>query len=291
KMNKKILTYTTEETGIEKFTLDLNALYENKNDRQRFEQKWDLFYKLDERNAKVFKKTKDKLIYLSESWIPTKLDNRPPVLLLFGNPAPHSVSARMYFAYEGKGREHRIWRIFRGISLLAWNNPFSVVGDTLFNNNQTPRERFYDLDYNSPFRLAMAVYFSIPSHPSDPIWSGVGGLHRLFGEKAIGLIEKEEKKRVHQIISQFMPKDGGIIVFQKDAYNGIKKKNSPNYSLKETINGSIEANYWFNPKIKIFGVPPTRFLQGKKAKKSLENSINELKKYFVRIVHLDKVNK
>jgi len=231
------------------------------------------FYKSDRHNSDVFKRNEENLSYLSESWVPTKKDSRLPVLLLFGNPASHSVVARMYFSYEGKGREHRIWRIFREVSLLNWVDPLPVVAGSLFDSSKVIKKRFFDLDYNSPFRLAMVVYFSMPSAPSEPSWSGVNGLCKLFGRKAIRLIENEEQKRIRRIVENFMPDGGVIIAFQKDAYNGVVTKEASGYSLRGALAGELEAKSGLHPKVKVFGVPPTRFLQGRKAKQVLKDII------------------
>jgi hypothetical protein len=264
------------ELGLNKFTLRLDLLYPNKRDRERFEHRWSHFYKADKDSSRVFKRKDNNLVYLSESWIPKKLNNRPPLLLLFGNPAPHSVAAGMYFAYEGNRREHRIWRIFRETSLLEWKDSILTTTDNLFHPNELVKEKFFSLDYQSPFRLAMEVYFSIPSPPSDPAWSGVGGLHRLFGKKAISAIEDKEQNRIKEVILNFFSARGGIIAFQKDTYNGVKEAKAPEYSLKAAMEGKLVTTCRFNPKVQVFGVPPTRFLQGKKAKQALKRAISQL---------------
>ncbi len=275
-MSQPLLSRKRKELGVEECNLNLNLLYPNEKDRQRFELKWNNFYKSDSQNPNVFRKTNNNLVYLSESWIPTRKDDRPPVLLLFGNPASHSVVARMYFAYEGNKREHRVWRIFREISLLHWHAPLPTASVSLTNTSKLLKKKFYDLKYDSPFRLAMAVYYSMPSAPSEPQWSGVAGLYRLFGKKAMDLIEIEEQKRIKQMIKQFMPKKGAIIAFQKDAYNGVRGLKSPGYSLKMVLDGKLKAKCKLDSQTKVFGVPPTRFLQGHKAKQVLKDSITRL---------------
>jgi len=261
------------EVGVEEFSLNLDRIYRGEEEKRLFDIRWRSFFESDRYNSLVFKRIGNNLEYLSESWIPTKKDNRPPLLLLFGNPAPHSVVSRMYFAYEGKGKEHRVWRIFREVGLLEFEGLNLVSNGSLFGGSESIKKRFYDLDYKSPFRLAMVVYFSMPSPPSEPKWSGVGGLHKLFGEKALRIIEREEQKRIKRIISSFLPKKGRIITFQKDAYNGVKEINSPAYSLNLALEGKLKSRCRFNKKVEVIGVPPTRFLQGQKAKLVLKNAI------------------
>ena len=46
---------------------------------------------------------KDDLVYRTEQLVPEKKDKRPPLLLVFGNPASHSVQAGMFFAFDDDG--------------------------------------------------------------------------------------------------------------------------------------------------------------------------------------------
>ena len=77
--------------------IDLTLLYERKGERKRFEEKWAAFLASDPGNTKVFSKRKNKLIYRSEHLIPERKDKRPPLFLVFGNPATHSVERGMFF--------------------------------------------------------------------------------------------------------------------------------------------------------------------------------------------------
>ena len=49
------------------------------------------------------------LVYFTEEITPEKTDSRKPLLPPFGNPALQSAIEEMFFAGEGKGKEHRIW--------------------------------------------------------------------------------------------------------------------------------------------------------------------------------------
>ena len=92
--------------------IDLKQLFPatKKRERERFEKKWEAFLESDSCNRDIFKREGDYLIYQSEQLIPTKLDNRPPLLLVLGNPASHSVKEGMFFSFEGDKKEHRFWK-------------------------------------------------------------------------------------------------------------------------------------------------------------------------------------
>lgn len=270
-----LFVYKFIEQGLEKFTINLKALYQDDDERKKFENRWKDFFISDKDNKNVFTKTDDTLTYLSESFIPTKIDNRPSLLLLFGNPATHSVISKSYFSYEGNNREHRIWRIFREVGLINFNNDV-VTRDNLFEVNKLIKRKFFGLAYNSPFRIGMAVYYSMPSTASKPPWSGVAGVQKLLGKPAMQIIEEEEQKRIAKMVNDFLGVRGGIIAFQKDAYNGLRNQKSSVYNLNDSLSSGLVTKYKLDSRIPLVGVAPTRFLQGRKAKQTLKKSMTLL---------------
>ncbi|OEU66962.1 MAG: hypothetical protein BBJ57_03800 [Desulfobacterales bacterium PC51MH44] len=107
----------------------LKKLLPDKNERKRFEKKWEAFLESDSCNRDIFKREGDYLIYHSEQLIPTKVDNRPPLLLVLGNPASHSVKEGMFFSFEGDKKEHRFWKHIlqpAGILDLPYDKKLSV---------------------------------------------------------------------------------------------------------------------------------------------------------------------
>lgn len=137
----------------------------------------------------------------------------------------------VYFAYEGGGAEHRFWKVFRELGYID-----------LFGTDKDIKNKFLNLEYNSPFRLGFEVLYTFPSSASKPKWSGVMGLERLFGKQAI----KQ------------------ILIVEKDAYNTVSQNT---YNLNLAVNGKLSSEY--NGKIKIYGTPPTRWLYTNKMKNLL----------------------
>ena len=89
--------------------IDLKKLFLVPKERERFNKKWKDFLESDSCNKDLFDLKGDRLKYQSEQLIPTKLDNRPLLLLVLGNPASHSVKAGMFFSFEGNKKEHLIF--------------------------------------------------------------------------------------------------------------------------------------------------------------------------------------
>ncbi len=90
-MNGKLYSWRKAKGCTIDCEIDLDELFETNEERSRFECKWKDFIESDPENIKVFRKKGDKLSYKSEQLVPTKTDKRPPLLLVLGNPATHSV--------------------------------------------------------------------------------------------------------------------------------------------------------------------------------------------------------
>ena len=181
--------------GLQECELNLAVLYSSEDERIQFEQKWVDFLPSDPDNVKVFSRTNnDTLTYLTESFIPSLKDDRPPLLLLLGNPASHSVASGMCFAFEGDGREHRFWRVMRETEILDFNKDSDTNNQSGLVPIEEKKNRLLSLQYSSPFRISIDVFFSIPSAASHKKWSGVAGLRKLFGSKALKEIARLSEK-------------------------------------------------------------------------------------------------
>lgn len=233
--------------------LNLELLYPAEKDLQSFDHRWQEFFASDLNNRHVFTRKGNIISYPHKFWVPEKDNGRYSLLILFGNPAPHSVMKDVYFAYEGNGVEHRFWKVFRELGFID-----------LFGNDKDVKNKFLSLEYNSPFRLGFEVLYTFPSTASKPKWSGVMGIERLFGKKAIEHILAFEKQRLKLVIDRFLGNGGAIIAMQKDAYNAFSNKE---YNIKQAVSGRLISYY--NDEVKIYGTPPTRWLYTDKMKNLL----------------------
>lgn len=203
--------------------------------------------------------------YQTEYIVPRKSDTRSPLLLVFGNPATHSVASGMFFSYEGKKgkeKEHRIWKMLSAAKIISF--PSAAETKSIDIVNMLRKKALYELSYCSPFRIGLAVFYSMPSPASNSPWSGVAGLYRLFGREAITKIGECEKRRIDGIIRKFVSPDGTVIAFQKDAYLAIKSPapESPCYTLSETKQGHLVGKCESKSSIGLFCLPPTRLMMG-----------------------------
>ncbi len=251
--------------GLMQATLDLDELYPDHRQRACFQDRFAEFMTSNPAHSRLFGQTGDLLTYRTEQLIPEKSDSRMPLLLVFGNPASHSVNAGMFFASEGNGREHRLWQGLRNADILSFHqegNTDSQEGD----RNKFRRDCLYGLNYDTPFRIGMAVYYSLPTPSSGSKWAGVPGLRVLFGQKALNRIGEFEKNRLSQVIQDFAGHTGTIFVFQKDAYIGLASAESPAYTVSGAQAGSLVGYSRSDPRVRLYGCPPTRYMHTLRAR-------------------------
>lgn len=270
-MVNNLLTFHDLRPGIQEFSLNTGKLYPSQKERDEFEERLSSFLKSDDIHSKIFRREGEFLTYRSECIIPEKRDSRTPLLLVFGNPASHSVDSEMFFSFEGNKREHRLWNVLREAGFLSFTPDKSELKSIstmdLEERNQLRKKQLYNLGYDSPFRLGLAVFYSMPTPASSSQkgskWGGVTGLYRLFRKKALLRIGECERDRVEGLIREFVSPKGAVIAFQKDAYLGIKSLASPDYKLTEAKEGKLIGNCQCLPSVRLYCSPPTRQMQGK----------------------------
>jgi hypothetical protein len=101
----------------------------------------------------------------------------------------------------------------------------------------------------------------MPSAPAGP-WGGVAGVRKLIGARALRRLEAEETKRITKCAKAFIGDDprGRVVTFQKNAWNGLKSVDDPEYKIDKARNGTLKGRLKDNPDVELFGVPPTRLI-------------------------------
>ena len=255
-MTKSILSYKQEDPIKLLCEIDLKKLLPAPKQRERFNNKWNDFLKSNRHNNKIFELEGDVLKYQSEQLIPTKPDNRPPLLLVLGNPASHSVKEGMFFSFEGNKKEHRFWK-----DILAKADVLELPYDenlSFAELNEQRKDQLLNLHYNSLFRIGLCVFISMPSAPSGK-WSGVTGVQKLIGAKAMRELEKEESLRVIECAKKFLTPNGAAVAFQKNAWNALRSDTDPEYKLTLAKDGKLKGSLKDMPNVPLIGVPPTRW--------------------------------
>lgn len=262
-----MLSFDDTTFGIQECKLNLAELYPGVKERSDFQKRFGAFIGSDKTTQSLFELSGDTLTYKTEVFASDRIDDRPALLLLLGNPASHSVESGWCFAFEKSGSEHRFWKVLREVGILTFFDQGS---------NEARREALWELHYNSPFRVSIAVFYSIPSPASTRGWSGVNGVRRLLRARAFRAITTYEEKRIQSLVSRFISPAGGIIAFQKDAYNGVRSQDSPAYSRDWANHGLLVGKYKLDENIRLAGSPPTRVMQSERSKQVLEKHKNWL---------------
>lgn len=249
--------YVPGKVGIQKVSLNMQELYSTQKERKEFKKRLCQFLKSDSYNSKVIELQDERLVYRTECIIPEKQNSRPPLLLLLGNPASHSVYSEMFFSFEGNGhkhrREHRFWKALREASILSFKS----------SSTKERKEEMYNLGYDSPFRIGLAVFYSMPSGSSHPKWAGIAGIRKLFQKEALSKIAKCEKDRVEKLIQRFVSPKGVVFAFQKDAYLGVSTH--ADYDYDKAKKGDLVGFCQCCPNVRLFCLPPTRLIHGEVA--------------------------
>ena len=253
--SSKFLSYSQVSSIKLGCEIDLCKLFDTKEERECFEHKWDAFLESDRHNPKVFKKIGNRLLYSSEQLIPEKQDERPPFLLVLGNPASQSVANGMFFSFEGNGDEHRFWKdILKGSGALELSYDKTLPVDQL---NEIRKMQLLDLDYHSPFRIGLCVFITLPSAPGGS-WGGVAGVQKLIGVRALRKLEQEEGTRVLKLAEKFNNSKGAVIAFQKNAWNSLRSENDSEYNIEAARAGNLIGTLKGQKDFSLFCVPPTR---------------------------------
>jgi len=237
--------------------ISLLELFPTKGERQKFDSKYETFFNSNADNCYVYDLKHGSLFYTTEQLIPVKTDERPPLLLIFGNPATHSIKNRMFFSSKHDGKENKFWKHLvkpAGILDLVFAEGLSTK-----DRNKLRLERMLALNYDTPFRIGLCVYWSMPSSAGGP-WSGVAGIRKLIGRRALERLERYERERVIEVVKRFLVPGGVAVTFQKDAWNGLRSLNDPEYSIKLAKAGKLRGTLNGLPHIPLLGVPPTRLL-------------------------------
>ncbi len=253
----KLLTCRQTDSIKLECEIDLCQLFDTKDERERFEGKWDEFLKSDPHHPEIFKKQGNRLYYSSEQLIPEKQDDRPrpPLLLVLGNPASQSVANGMFFSFEGNGTEHRFWRyILKDSGVLELSYDRNRPVDDL---NKIRQRQLLDLAYDSPYRIGLCVFITLPSAPGGT-WGGVAGVQKLIGLRALRKLEQEESARVFQLAKKFIKAKGAAIAFQKNAWNSLRSENDSEYSIGSARAGSLKGTLKGHNDLPLLCVPPTR---------------------------------
>lgn len=175
----------------------------------------------DEDVDDIYKYGDNKLTYKSETLFPKKkCVNKPKVLIVFGNPAIHSIKNKMFFFSKAKNHRHGMWAKLEKANLIK---RVRINDDNLLLARKLEAEERKKLilsrQASDKYCLGLTTFYSFPT-PVRGRFRDVQGVERLFRPILDDVIIPFESKR---IFSYPFAKDAILVFVQKSSYNAFKK--------------------------------------------------------------------
>ncbi len=277
RVENKTIKYRENRNDItQSVEIDLTEI--NIEDRRDIKRKLDEVRNIYD-NILEYDDKSNKLVYKTEVLTPKVNKNRLNILMVFGNPAVHSVAERMFFSYQrtpqGKRKEHRFWRALRDCCVLKFERN---VEKPTPENNKYKLNYLLNGKYDSNFNIFLLPYFSFPTPASDKKYGRVAGITKIVGKEIFKEMKEFEFQRFkkivlsndieHVICSQ--KTNVGKEIVRKTEGKPIGNMLKPNYPIYE-LGGSLKQ-------VTLYTVPPTRLLHTNKAKEILKCILSSIEK-------------
>jgi hypothetical protein len=236
----------------------LGQEYENiKNRATKIMRKY-----LEDSNLIYFDDVEKGVTFTSERLVPVNRSERPPVMLLFSNPHPHSVIQGMFLSPNIYNRENLFWPIMRN---AGW---FSIPETK--RNPEDLRDMFLQVKYPGPFELYFYCYYDFPTRYPIQIARIFG--KNFFSQNIEPQTNAEFRKTVLEITFE------AIVVFNKGILNHVSDEKIDRYITRlnkgELVQGRIRVS---DKDIPIFLTYPTGWRYHKEFKALRETSLQNIK--------------
>jgi len=169
----------------------------------------------------IYKYDGNKITYTSETLIPSKrYVNKPKVLIVFGNPAIHSIKNKMFFFSRANNHRHGMWAKLEKANLIK---RVRINNDDFLKARKKEAEERKKLILSGraseKYCLGLTTFYSFPT-PVQGRFRDVQGVENLFNsilEKVIWPFETE------RILSYPYTKDAILVFVQKSSHEAFKK--------------------------------------------------------------------
>ena len=209
-----------------------------------------------------FDDVEKRVTFTSERLFPVTRTKRPPVILLFSNPHPHSIKQGMFLSANIEKRENLFWSSMRD---AGW---FSIPESK--RNPEQLRDIFLRVKYPGPFELHFYCYYAFPTCYPDQIPKIFG--KGFFSQTIKPQANAEFKKTVQEKAIE------AIVVFNKGVFNLVSDEKVERYI--ERLNKGVLVQgrrRVFDKDIPIFLTYPTGWRYDKEYKKLRKASFEKIK--------------
>ena len=195
----------------------------------------------------VYKYDGTKLTYTSETLIPSKrCVNKKKVLIVFGNPAIHSIKNGMFFFSRAKNYRHGMWAKLEKANLIK---RVRINDDDLLKARKKEAEERKKLilsgQASEKYCLGLATFYSFPT-PVKGRFRDVQGVEKLFRPILEDLIIPFEIKR----IKSYPFTEDAILIFVQESSKKAFKKNSKRKFIFWPVRGKNSSGEYLNIMLK-----------------------------------------
>jgi hypothetical protein len=222
---------------------------------------------LEDSNLISFDDVEKRVTFTSERLVPVNRSKRPPVMLLFSNPHPHSIMQGMFLSPSTNKSENLFWPTMRN---AGW---FSIPEAKP--NPEDLRDMFLQVTYPGPFELYFYCYYVFPTrYPKD--------IARIFGKRfSSQVIEPQANAEFRKTVQETTFE--AIVVFNKGIFNLVSDEKIVRYIAQlnkgELVQGRIRG---FDKDIPIFLTHPTGWRYHKEFKTLRKTSLEKIKAAILR---------
>lgn len=173
----------------------------------------------------ITKINENELSYTSETIFPQRCDSeKEKVLLVFGNPATHSIKYGMFFFSKSNLSRHNIWKKLHKKELITMVNYSNSPNlSKLEIRTKEAKERIEMIskgETSQNYLVGLTTFYSFPTPVIDKYkFSNVSGVLKLF-KPIIDSTNIMESKR---ILGYSFTNDATLVFVQKDSYDTFKK--------------------------------------------------------------------
>lgn len=180
----------------------------------------DLFNDCDDDIGDVYKYDGNKLTYTSESLFPPeRYVKKQKVLIVFGNPAFHSIKMKMFFFSRAENHRHGMWAKLEKANLIK---PVRINDNDLFlARTREAEERIKMISSglaSEKYCLGLTTFYSFPT-PVRGRFRDVQGVEKLFRLILRNAIIPFE---IDRILAYPFTQDAILVFVQKSSFEAFK---------------------------------------------------------------------
>ena len=155
----------------------------------------------------------------SETLLPRVYSVKPKILIIFGNPATHSIKYGMFYYCTRNKRRHPMWSKFQVAGLVKEIELKLSKKNSQRKKLETEalerKRQILDASISENFSLGLSTFYSFPTPCSDDSkYSNVIGVIKLFRP----IIKEINKMEIQRINNYPFTRNATLLFVQKDTY-------------------------------------------------------------------------